>query len=744
MTASRPIQRNFSAGELSPLLRGREDFKRYQAGVRTMKGFLPLPGGGFTRAPGTIYRGETKGNQTARLVPFEFSDTDALLLEITPGKMRVWSYGDLVYDGGSVFELSVPWSSESQIRKLDFEQTADVVYVASSSDQIRTLRRNALNDWDITIAPFEKGPFLPGNLKRYRKVTCSATTGTIQVTMSHSGMIGSGNAGALLRISVENSENIPVWTPTATVSPGDKMIYNDRIYEVATGTNTGTNPPVHRRGTWLTDKSTGIKWTYLSESFGIVRLISLNSAKTVWTAEVLDRVPEACVGDPTNRWAVGAWSDDRGYPRTLAVYDQRLFAAGTYRDPRTVWFSVIGDFSDFQDGSDPDMGGGYTISGGQNNTLNRIRWLAEGIDGLYIGTIGDVRLAHPSDAAAAIGPTNIRVSMVAAVGTALTRPVVPWTFPLLIDRSRTRLYELQRDGNGLGLPLEVSLPAEHIAARGMDDIAWQSSPTGTVWVARSWNKGLAALVYLPAQEMLGWAQVPIADGGVESLAVTPSRDGVRDVVTMVVRRKINGQTRYFVEELADTQSLLNEEAKPHEAVHLYCSKVVKSDPPTRYYSVPHLAGEEVFAWTDKGAFGPFTVEAGGNVDIGVVVSHAVIGLFDDSHETETLPVGREAPDGSSVGRKHRLHTKTGIMLHRTSDGTVETVSRDFTKPERNGERASLIGPEILGQDPKLYSGVSTMKMVAGHCDEVSLRFRPKGGAPMTVLSVATAIEQTGA
>lgn len=744
MTQARPIQQNFSAGEISPLLHGRSDFQRYQSGLRTLKGFVPLPGGGFSRAPGTIFRGFTRGNLPARLVPFEFAEDDALQLELTAGKMRVWSYGALVTSGASFYEKDVPWSTIDEIERLSFEQAADVIYVASKQRPIQTLSREALADWSVADAEFETGPFLPGNLGRGKRVQCSGTEGTITVTMNYANLIPGDNVGALLRIEVADFENIPLWTHSTTVAVDDKMVYNDRIYKVKTGTNTGTNPPVHRSGTRLVDKTTGIKWTYVSESYGIVRLVSLSGDGFVWTAEVLDTIPQECVDSPSYRWAVGAWSPARGYPGALAIFDQRLFAAGSVLDPRTVWFSVVGDFEDFEFGTDAHLAGAYTFAAGPDNSLNRIRWLAEGVDGLYAGTLGEVRRVHPSDAAAAIGPTNIRAPIACAIGVGRAQPVVPWTYPVMIDKSGKRLFELRRDENGLGLPLEISMPSSHIAARGMKELAWQSAPTGTLWIARKGGQGgLAALVYLPAQEMLGWAQVPIAGGVVESICSTPAAEGGRDIITMVVKRTINGVEKYCIEELADTQPFLEGIAADHEVNHLYCALEMSSPIETSLFVVDHLAGETVYAWTEKGGFGPLTVTGGGTVILPEEVKHAVIGLFDDTHEAETLRAVTETQEGTSIGRKHRMHAGGGVILHRTAGGTVQVVSRDFTQAERTSSAKPLVPEVPLNWRRQAHSGVHRINTASGHAEEVSLRFRPEGGAPLTVLAATAPSEEAG-
>ena len=38
---------------------------------------------------------------------------------------------------------------------------------------------------------------------------------------------------------------------------------------------------------------------------------------------------------------------------TASNHDQRLAAAATPAEPRTVWFSAIGDYADFLDGVEP-------------------------------------------------------------------------------------------------------------------------------------------------------------------------------------------------------------------------------------------------------------------------------------------------------------------------------------------------------------------------------------------------------
>ena len=160
--------------------------------------------------------------------------------------------------------------------------------------------------------------------------------------------------------------------------------------------------------------------------------------------------------------------------------------------------------------------------------------------------------------------------------------------------------------------------------------------------------------------------------------------------------------------------------------------------------MPHLVGEQVFVWTSAGEYGPLTVPEGGSLTIETAVSHAVIGLLDETHEFTTLNVTAPAPDGDSRGRKRRLHSDNGVMLHRTAAGKVQAIEKDFAQPERLGPENDLVPRSAAADLTQAVSGVAPMELASGHCDELFVRFRPYGGAPMTVLGWVPDVEEAGA
>jgi len=87
---------NFRAGEISPRLEGRIDLQKYNEAVKDLNNMIVFPQGGVTRRPGTYYAGTTKDGGQVRLINFEFSDTQAYVLEFGNLYVRIYKDGGLV------------------------------------------------------------------------------------------------------------------------------------------------------------------------------------------------------------------------------------------------------------------------------------------------------------------------------------------------------------------------------------------------------------------------------------------------------------------------------------------------------------------------------------------------------------------------------------------------------------------------------------------------------------------------
>jgi hypothetical protein len=766
MTRQFRPQVSFNSGEVSPLLYGRTDYQRVRTGVRKMKGFIPLRQGGFTRAPGTIFRGYTKGNAKARLIPFEFNVSDSLTLELTDGVMRVWRYGALVQDGGSDYELSIPYT-EAQLAEIDAVQSSDVIYLADGVSPLRKLSRYALDDWTIADWDLVSGPFRVQNLDDTITVQCSAAEGAITLT-GVGGPFSPEMVGSLMMITPVDISEIPVWSGNTKADIGKYFRYDGNIYQLWGGkedgdgsyytyddlpedplsgdpvdvsVKTGVSAPIHTEGVEVYDWDSRATWKYISDLYGIFRITSVTDANTA-SAEVLRTIPSPCISDPSYRWSEGAWNDKYGYPKAIEIVKQRFVAAGTPTDPRTIWFSTIGDYNDHFPTTDADGAFAYNIDGSEGQ--NGILWLRRSRKGVYIGTLGEVLRGFSSQTGQAIGPTTFDTDVEGVNGTIRHRPITPAGFPVYITKDTTRLEELRYsfevDG---GSPIDLTTPADHIGAEGFAQVVWQSAPLGTIWLRRD-DGDLVCLIYDQSEEVLGWSEVPVAGGVVEEISVGVSEDGKRNVLTMVVRREINGETVRMIEEQSLTYGALPGDEPIHEANHLFASKVFDLEVATDTFEVPHLIGEDVYVWTNGGQYGPITVSASGEVQIEAEVTYAVIGLFDDTHHVEMFSPQAEEREGDPRGMGSSIGSNGGVVLHRTAAGYVRGVEYHFGADPVVHDAQFLFDVGVGADLTTAYSGLTNIPGYTGMCDEPCLRFEPYGGAPMSVLAVISPVETGGA
>ena len=78
---------NFTGGELSPRLDGRNDLAKYSSGCKTLQNMIVYPHGSAARRPGTNFVAEVKTSSAfTRLIPFEFSTTQTYILEFVQDK----------------------------------------------------------------------------------------------------------------------------------------------------------------------------------------------------------------------------------------------------------------------------------------------------------------------------------------------------------------------------------------------------------------------------------------------------------------------------------------------------------------------------------------------------------------------------------------------------------------------------------------------------------------------------------
>ena len=168
-----PIQTNFTAGQLSPRLHGRVDINKYNNGLKTQKNAYSLPHGGVVRRGGFRYVAGVKTNSTkVRLVRFEFSVTQAYILEFGNLYIRFYKDNGQIESGGSAVEVTTTFT-EAELPDLYFAQSADTLYIAHSSHAPSKLTRSSHTSWTLANLSFASAPsnFASGTGENPRCVT---------------------------------------------------------------------------------------------------------------------------------------------------------------------------------------------------------------------------------------------------------------------------------------------------------------------------------------------------------------------------------------------------------------------------------------------------------------------------------------------------------------------------------------------------------------------------------------------
>jgi hypothetical protein len=370
---------------------------------------------------------------------------------------------------------------------------------------------------------------------------------------------------------------------------------------------------------------------------------------------------------PILLWRLGAWSDESGWPKAVALYEDRLVGAGTDADPIAGWASKSALYDD-HGLSDPlvdDDAVSWRLTGGE---LNQVEWLSSGRD-LLIGTAGSLRAVGRADNNKAFSPTNVRQRNETSISASGADPVTIENTTLLIDSNKTRLYEAAYTYETEGYQAqEASTLNEHLYAIGVEEIAYQEHPHKIVWGRRTDGK-LIASTYDRKEKVFGSTLVDVG-GVVESILTLPG-DGRSDLF-MIVRRTVDGATVRYVEGLAEFWS--GDTTSQEVPVYSSCSLIYDGVATNTVSGLDHIEGETVGVWADGLDFEGLVVTSGAiTLPNSITATQIVVGCR-MAWNVKTLRVTSWGnKDGSGLGRKTEIGNAY-IDLYEAAGVEVGTAS----------------------------------------------------------------------
>ena len=644
-----PAQTSFNAGELSPLLKGRPTLDKYRNGCETLENFIPQIQGPARKRPGTRFVAEVKDSADAtRLIPFEYSTTQAYVLEFGDLYIRFYLDGGVVESSPGVpYEIVSPYTS-AQVAALEYAQSADVVYITHPDHPPYKLARTSALSWTITAVTFAWPPFNDENVGT-TTLTASAVTGNITLTASAS-LFVSADVGSYFKISEVSASKYNQWTTGVSHSSGDIVYYLGNIYQSGTTAAAGSRPPIHTSGA---ESDGAVTWTFLHDGAGYAQITGYTSA-TLVNATVIKRLPATALTGST-RWAEGAWSARRGYPHAVTFYEDRLWFAGSTSKPQTLWASVSGDYENHKYGTNDDDALNYTIN---TQDMNTIEWLAP-TKVLAIGTANGEFTLSATQISDPVTPTNVKITPQTTFGSATdVKPLRVGSVILFLQRAGRKLreYAYQFDTDSFVAP-NMNVLADHITESGVLELAYQQEPSQIVWAPRT-DGVLTGMTYERTEDVVGWHRHTIGGGIVESAVTVPHWDGDQDVLWLIVRRTIDGSTVRYVEYV---EKYMTDEY----AFFVDCGLTYDGSPVTAISGLDHLEGEEVAVLVD-GAVHPNRTVSAGAINLQLAGSVVNVGL-PYTATIKTMPIDIATNAGTSFIDEKRAH-KIVMQLYQTGPG----------------------------------------------------------------------------
>lgn len=555
MPNTRTLQRSFAGGELSPEMYGRIDDTKYQTGAAKMRNFIATPQGPTKNRPGFAVVREIKDStKKSRLIPFTFSTTQTLTIELGAGYFRFHTQGATLLAGSpaawssataytrsqivsysgqnyycilantnqtppnatywyqlpsNAYEIPNPYA-EADLFDIHYVQSADVMTFVHPSYPPRELRRLGATQWDLAVINFAAPLPAPTGVTATRYIPASANvnadtyeTHRYKVTAVLANSAGESEPSAVASVDnnifVTGAKNTISWTAV----PGADRYY---IY-----------------------KETGGVYGYIGNT-------QTTSIDDVNIGPDFGQTPP--IYDPVFQSA-------GNYPSAVSYFEQRRCFAGTNNEPQKLVMSKSGTESNFSYGipiRDDDRIS-FRVAARESNTIRHIVPLTE-----MLLLTGSTEWRVTSVNSDAITPTSISVRPQSYVGASNVQPVII-NSSMIYEASRgghLREFGYNWQANGF-ISADVSIRAAHLFdGYQIVDMSYMKAPIPIVW-AVSTSGNLIGVTYVPEQA-IGSIHWHDTDGVFESCTVVS--EGDIDALYVIVKRVINGQTKRFVERMA--------------------------------------------------------------------------------------------------------------------------------------------------------------------------------------------------
>jgi hypothetical protein len=614
-------------------------------------------------------------------------------------------------EGAGAMQLPTVWGL-GDLPRLRTDQSADVIFCVDGIHPPQRIERRSMRSWSVTEYSSPRGPFTnerPANVT----MTPTGIIGEILLNSSapyfrptsvgqilelnHSEqnvsmrLYAAGHASDPIRITGFGSQRAFGFSVTsltgtgttvtlerATAAEGPFNDWNPTVHNYTVDTTSSLTDGLDGRDIYyrLAIRSLGYSsgspivtlGTTSGSQRGIVKVTAYVNPTQV-QAEVIETIGSLTA---TDDWRPGEWSNDRGWPGSVALHDGRLFLARSDQE----FGSVSDDYSNFDQSTTGDEGPIIRRIGA--GPVEGSLWMVS-LQRLLNGMTASVRSIRSSSFDSPLTPTAYLGRDVTTKGTAPISPLKLDTSAVYVSKDYRRILELAYsvDANDYVAGNLTRLSRDILGGRQVVDLAVQRHPETRLWFVL--DDGTARILsYDKDEQVTAWTRF-VTDGVIETVTTIPSAAGSE--LWMVVRRNIGGTDVRMIERAA-----FEHEADGANLTVMTDASIVYSGSPTFVIAgMSHLEGEQVAVWADGAALfdadNPMTV-SGGQITIPEAKSNVVVGL-----PYRARIKGAKAAFGGQMGTaigQRKQGNALSLLLVRTAIGGIR-VGSDFDSMGRLNE-----------------------------------------------------------
>lgn len=676
------LQRSFAGGEVSPEMFGRIDDVKYQSGAATLRNFISKPQGPAANRPGFAFVNEVKDSaKKVRLIPFTYSTTQTMVLELGAGYFRFHTQGATVMNGSVPYEITNPYA-EADLFDVHYVQSADVLTLVHPNYPPKELRRIAATNWTLTDISFSPTVLPP--------------TGVTAVASGHT----TAKYDYKYVITTIATDEVTESSQSAEASASGNLYETGGIVTIS----------------WSAASGAARYYVYKLQG-GIYGYIGNTTSTTIIDDNI---APDQSRTPPTYETVFDSASN---YPAACSYFEQRRCFAGTLNKPQNIWMTKSGTESNMSYSlpiRDDDRIS-FRVAAREANTIRHIVPLTQL---LLLTSAAEWRVTSINSDA--ITPSTISVRPQSYIGASNVQPVIINNTLIYVaargGHVRECAYNWQANGFISG---DLSLRSAHLFDDyDISDVAYSKAPYPIIWFISN-NGKLLGLTYIPEQQVGAWHQHD-TDGAFESCAVVA--EGNEDVLYTVVKRTIGGSTKRYVERLASRQF-----SDQEDAFFVDSGLTYDGVPADEISGLDHIEGKTVSILAD-GAVHPQRVVTGGKVVLDVEASKVHVGL-PITADVKTLPLAMQI-DGSFGQGRYKNVNKAWLRVFKSSG--------IFIGPDENHlVEAKQRTTELYGKAPELKSEEVPIPITPSWGDSGSVFIRQSDPLPLTLVALTLEVAVGG-